>query len=158
IIHDTPSEPLGPWVLPGAYTVRLSVNGQLYTEPLIVKMDPRVTTSPEGLEQQYALSMQCYRGMLDIHQATEAGGKHREQLKTLRELLAKVKKDEKKSNGSETPPSPGTSISQAIESFDDKLADLLGAERPRRRGGRRRTSGQEKPTLSRIGGDLGTLL
>lgn len=158
IIHDTPSEPLGPWALPGIYTVRLTANGRSYTQPLIVKMDPRVTTPPEGLEQQYALSMQCYQGMQDIHQATEAGRKLREQLKTLRELLAKVKKDEKQSNDTETPPSPGAPNSQAIESFDEKLADLLGAERPRRRGGRRRTSDQEKPTLSRIGGDLGTLL
>ena len=30
-----------PLVLPGTYTVRLSVNGKVYTQPLVVKIDPR---------------------------------------------------------------------------------------------------------------------
>ena len=32
----------GPTVLPGNYTVKLTVNGKSYTQPLTVKMDPRV--------------------------------------------------------------------------------------------------------------------
>jgi hypothetical protein len=28
-------------VLPGIYTVKLSVGGKTYTQPLVVKMDPR---------------------------------------------------------------------------------------------------------------------
>jgi photosystem II stability/assembly factor-like uncharacterized protein len=32
----------GPTVLPGIYTARLTVNGKSYTQPLVVKMDPRV--------------------------------------------------------------------------------------------------------------------
>jgi hypothetical protein len=31
----------GAAVLPGTYTVRLTVDGKSYTEPLVVKMDPR---------------------------------------------------------------------------------------------------------------------
>jgi len=31
-----------PTVLPGNYTVRLTVAGQSYTQPLVVKPDPRV--------------------------------------------------------------------------------------------------------------------
>jgi photosystem II stability/assembly factor-like uncharacterized protein len=31
----------GPTVLPGTYTVKLTVNGKSYTQPLVVKMDPR---------------------------------------------------------------------------------------------------------------------
>jgi hypothetical protein len=30
-----------PAVLPGTYTVRLTVEGRTYSQPLIVKMDPR---------------------------------------------------------------------------------------------------------------------
>ena len=30
-----------PIVLPGVYTVKLSVGGKNYTQPLVVKMDPR---------------------------------------------------------------------------------------------------------------------
>jgi hypothetical protein len=62
VYRDTPSEPVGPTVLPGEYSVRLTVGGRTFTQPLTVKMDPRVTTPPAGLERQFRLSMQCYEG------------------------------------------------------------------------------------------------
>ncbi|HEY5218960.1 MAG TPA: hypothetical protein VIJ16_04080, partial [Gemmatimonadaceae bacterium] len=57
IPHDTPRLPLGTSVLPGKYTVRLTVNGKRYTQPLIVKMDPRVHATSADLQEQFALSM-----------------------------------------------------------------------------------------------------
>jgi photosystem II stability/assembly factor-like uncharacterized protein len=48
--HRTPLTPQGPLVLPGTYTVRLTVDGRSETAPLIVKMDPRVRTSAVDLE------------------------------------------------------------------------------------------------------------
>ncbi len=54
--RDTPREPRGPWVLPGTYTVRLAVDGKVYTQPLTVRMDPRVRTPAGGLAQQFALA------------------------------------------------------------------------------------------------------
>ena len=56
IYRNTPTVPMGPTVLPGQYSVKLTVNGKSYTEPLTVKMDPRVTTPPEGLAKMFALS------------------------------------------------------------------------------------------------------
>ncbi|MBV9775104.1 MAG: glycoside hydrolase [Gemmatimonadetes bacterium] len=50
---NTPREPRGPWVLPGSYTVRLTVDGRAYTQPLVVRMDPRVHTPAAGLAQQF---------------------------------------------------------------------------------------------------------
>jgi photosystem II stability/assembly factor-like uncharacterized protein len=41
IYHDTPAEPLGAWVPPGDYTVRLTVEGKTFTQPMTVKADPR---------------------------------------------------------------------------------------------------------------------
>jgi photosystem II stability/assembly factor-like uncharacterized protein len=46
----TPLTPQGPLVLPGIYTVKLTVDGKSETQPLTVKMDPRVHTSPADLE------------------------------------------------------------------------------------------------------------
>src|SRR6185295_14191316 len=63
IYRDTPLYPLGPAVLPGNYTVKLTANGQSQTQPLVVKMDPRVKTLPAGLERQFKYSMDAYRGM-----------------------------------------------------------------------------------------------
>jgi photosystem II stability/assembly factor-like uncharacterized protein len=56
ILHDTPRMPLGPAVLPGTYTIRLTVDGKSYTHPLTVKIDPRVRASPADLQQQFALA------------------------------------------------------------------------------------------------------
>ena len=47
--HRTPLEPQGPPVLPGTYRVRLTVDGRSQTQPLTVKMDPRVHTSAADL-------------------------------------------------------------------------------------------------------------
>ena len=56
IYRDTPRYPLGASVLPGVYTVKLTVDGKSYTQPLTVKMDPRVKTPAAGLLQQFTLS------------------------------------------------------------------------------------------------------
>jgi photosystem II stability/assembly factor-like uncharacterized protein len=52
---DTPREPLGPFVLPGTYTVKLTVDGKALTRALTVKLDPRVRMSAADLAAQLAL-------------------------------------------------------------------------------------------------------
>ena len=47
----------GPMVLPGTYTLRLTVGGQSLTTPVEVRLDPRVTVSRADLEEQLALSL-----------------------------------------------------------------------------------------------------
>jgi photosystem II stability/assembly factor-like uncharacterized protein len=69
--YNTAREPHGPWVVPGTYTVRLTVNGTTDTQPLTVRMDPRVKTPAATLARQFALSKGVYddinrtRGALD---------------------------------------------------------------------------------------------
>ncbi len=57
VANNTPVSPVGPSVLPGRYTVRLTVGGQSQSQPLVVAMDPRVTTAQAELARQFALSM-----------------------------------------------------------------------------------------------------
>ncbi len=71
VAHNTASPPNSPWVAPGAYTVKLTVAGQSYTQPMTVKMDPRVKTPPLGLAQQFTLSKQMYDGMLDAQKVLQ---------------------------------------------------------------------------------------
>jgi photosystem II stability/assembly factor-like uncharacterized protein len=52
IYGDTPRFPLGPAVLPGTYTVRLTANGRSFTQPLTIKIDPRVEITDAGLRLQ----------------------------------------------------------------------------------------------------------
>jgi len=56
VVHQTPADPRGPWVLPGDYRVRLSLSGKVLERPLRVALDPRVKTSPADLERQFALA------------------------------------------------------------------------------------------------------
>ena len=60
IYRNTPVMPVGPWVLPGRYTVKLTVDGNTFTQPLTVKMDPRVNTPAAELARQFRLSMKLY--------------------------------------------------------------------------------------------------
>jgi len=57
VYHDTPREPRGPWVLPGRYTVRLTVAEHTLTRALSVTMDPRVAAAPRALDRQLALAL-----------------------------------------------------------------------------------------------------
>ena len=56
IVHDTPAEPRGPWVLPGSYVVRLRAGGKVLDRTLRVVMDPRVRTPPADVEHQFDLA------------------------------------------------------------------------------------------------------
>ena len=70
IAGDTPREPLGPFVLPGTYTVKLTVDGSVFEQLLTVKMDPRVTMSSADLGAQLAL----LRRIISIFERLEAEG------------------------------------------------------------------------------------
>jgi photosystem II stability/assembly factor-like uncharacterized protein len=79
--HDTPLAPSSPWVLPGHYLVKLAVDGKSYTQPLAIRMDPRVKTPLAGLEQQFALSIELYDGAKEVANAAQQLGGIRAQLK-----------------------------------------------------------------------------
>ncbi len=55
--HRTHAAVDAPWVAPGTYTVRLTANGKSFTQPIVVKMDPRVKITPE-VQQIFTLTTQ----------------------------------------------------------------------------------------------------
>jgi photosystem II stability/assembly factor-like uncharacterized protein len=57
--RSSPS-PSSPWAPPGQYTVRLTVAGKSYTQPLTVRLDPRVKISPSALAENTRLSLEMY--------------------------------------------------------------------------------------------------
>ena len=56
-VFDSADNPKGPLALPGQYQVRLTAEGKTLTEPLTVKLDPRVKATPEALRQEFDLSL-----------------------------------------------------------------------------------------------------
>ena len=69
--HDTVTEPIAPWAPPGQYTVKLTVDGRSHTQPLTLKMDPRVKTPAAGLAQQFTLSKGLYDDLLSVQKSLD---------------------------------------------------------------------------------------
>jgi photosystem II stability/assembly factor-like uncharacterized protein len=67
--HRTYPSVNSPWAPPGSYTVRLSVDGKTYTQPLVLRLDPRVKTPAAGLAQLAVLSREMYDGAVAAHTA-----------------------------------------------------------------------------------------
>jgi photosystem II stability/assembly factor-like uncharacterized protein len=51
-----------PWAAPGTYTVRLTVDGAALTQPIAVKLDPRVKTPVAAITQVSTLSREMWDG------------------------------------------------------------------------------------------------
>ena len=64
--------------------MKLTVDGKSYTQPLTLKMDPRVKTPPLGLAQQFTLSKQLYDGIIEAQKSLE-------ELRALKGRLARVR-------------------------------------------------------------------
>ncbi len=112
IVGSTPLPPQGPLVLPGKYDVRLKAGGQVFRQPLEVKMDPRVAAVRNELQSSLELQLKI-SGLLgknfDAHQ----------QAKGVRERLADLMKRPK-----EDP------VAVAASVLDAKVAELAGEATP----------------------------
>jgi len=69
---NTPLSPRGVLAHPGEYSVRLTAGGQALTQPLTLRMDPRVETPEPELRQQLELSLRVDSLLLRDQQALEA--------------------------------------------------------------------------------------
>jgi photosystem II stability/assembly factor-like uncharacterized protein len=123
IPHNTAPQATSPWVMPGEYTVVLSVNGKSYSQPLTIKMDPRVKTPNTDLAQQFKLSQQMYNDLLTVVPASD-------QVDALRKQLSDLKKA-----------STNSELATAINGLDQKLQALAGGVT------RRPGPGSEPPNL-----------
>ncbi|HEY8310836.1 MAG TPA: hypothetical protein VIG47_09780, partial [Gemmatimonadaceae bacterium] len=58
----TPASPEGPMAPPGVYTIRLTVDGKSYTQPVTVRNDPRSLATAADMKAQTALLMKISAG------------------------------------------------------------------------------------------------
>jgi len=66
---DEGRPPHGPRVAPGMYQVRLTVDGQSFTQPLQIEMDPRSSATAAVLQQQQQVGLQIYADTIRSRQA-----------------------------------------------------------------------------------------
>ena len=110
IAHNTPPEPTGPWAMPGNYSAVLTVNGKSDSQPLTLKMDPRVQASDRDLAEQFALSKQLY----DARPELEKIGR---EFDAVNEQLTKAK--ERATNN--------PAVAPQLDAFGKKLAEFAPA-------------------------------
>ncbi|MEZ4947236.1 MAG: glycoside hydrolase [Cyclobacteriaceae bacterium] len=72
VYQNTPTGPQGPFVMPGKYTVRLTVDGKIMEQPLEIKMDPRVSISATDLKAQHDYSVECYKAYHELQALRES--------------------------------------------------------------------------------------
>jgi hypothetical protein len=89
VAGSTNPGPHGPQVIPGVYTLKLTVDGQVYTRKVTVVNDPRVGQSAELMA---ALQSQNKLSMLAVHGMEQSYAGH-EEVDAVREQLASLTKD-----------------------------------------------------------------
>jgi hypothetical protein len=114
IPYNTVPAPSTPWVNPGTYTVKLTVDGKSYTQPIEVKQDPRVKTPALAMQQVYSLTRAMYYRAADARIAATKLGAVRQQIAKLQAQGA---------------------VAQALAAFGQKAGALEGAP-PAAGGGR----------------------
>jgi photosystem II stability/assembly factor-like uncharacterized protein len=116
IPHNTPwHEPQGTMVLPGRYEVRLTVGGQVYRQPIAVKLDPRLKVSAAELTRQLQLAQKIAASM----NATYEGYNQAAQWRT--ELADRVAQLQKAGNAPDA-----LAAAQAAETKAQGLTDAAG--------------------------------
>jgi photosystem II stability/assembly factor-like uncharacterized protein len=129
----TPPSPEGPLAPPGTYTIRLTVDGKSYAQPLTVHNDPRSPASVADVRAQHALLMKIDGG---LHAAWDG---HEEAI-ALREAASAV-----------ASASTSADARTAVADFIARIDSVAG--NPAGRGGFRR--GREtSPTFVAASGEL----
>ena len=126
--HETEMDPTGPWVMPGQYTVVLTANGKTLTQPLTIKLDPRVKTPATGIAQQFTLSKRLYDAALSLTPAIQHADAIRSQLKEMK---------------------PQGAAQESVAAFTKKFDAVVGGG-----GGRRRGSAAAADSLASVRGTL----
>jgi photosystem II stability/assembly factor-like uncharacterized protein len=86
--RNTTPQATSPWAAPGDYTVALTVDGKMFTQPLTVAMDPRVKASAADLQEQFDLSWRLYQLRLKLAPMGEKFDDIAEQLTKLKARAA----------------------------------------------------------------------
>ena len=72
--------PAGPLAVPGTYTVKLTANGKSSTQPLTIKLDPRVKTQQDALERQFGLASKLAARLGEVSAALQQVGDLQKQI------------------------------------------------------------------------------
>ncbi|MEQ1353065.1 MAG: hypothetical protein ABLT11_03545, partial [Candidatus Acidiferrum sp.] len=104
--------PSAPHALPGRYKAKLTVNGTSYEQPLVVKMDPRVKTSPVDLQKMFSAESLLAKNVAELSAA----------MRQAKDMQATIAVRSKGAAGK-------ARVIEALADLDRKTRELVGAEK-----------------------------
>jgi photosystem II stability/assembly factor-like uncharacterized protein len=110
-VHASFYGPKPPLALPGKYTVKLTVNGRSQSQPLALKMDPRIKTSQADLEKMFRAESRVAKNLADLSTAMKQAQELEASLAARRKAMS--------SNGE---------VAEALAALDRKTAELMGVQ------------------------------
>ena len=123
--------------MPGKYTVKLTVEDKTYTQPLTVRMDPRIQTSEADLRRQFEMEAGIVEGMNESFEA----------LQQVRALRPQLTDRAGKAKGP---------LADSLSAFDKQMAELEGVSQAAFFGVP--PSGKQSENLSTLNQHFGQLL
>ncbi len=85
---NTAPDATSPWLMPGVYIAKLTVDGKEFFQAFNVKMDPRVKTNPKDLQLQHDLSLMCYNNIKKCMKELEYTDANTEKAKNLSKFIS----------------------------------------------------------------------
>jgi photosystem II stability/assembly factor-like uncharacterized protein len=146
---NTVPTPNSIWAAPGAYTVKLTAAGKSVSQPLTLRLDPRVKTPPAEIARISEMSKALYDGAVGVQAALQQMRAIRAQIKPLIEKAGQAP------------------IAKTLAAFDQKAGAIEGAAGGGMgqrgggappAGGERGGAGAAGDTLSSIGSSLTSLM
>jgi len=132
----------GPLALPGNYTIRLTAHGKNNSQPLIIKLDPRVKTPQDALLRQFELATKISARESEVSAAL------RQIAELQKQLGARKKEVSEKSDVAKTLDELNQKLAAMVASDDDGGFGLYGLAFPRK----------EPESLSKVASSLNGLL
>ncbi|MCY4572335.1 MAG: hypothetical protein OXF01_05990 [Gemmatimonadetes bacterium] len=116
LVMDGPDdEPMGPGprVLPGTYTVALTVGGETMEQSVEVRLDPRVSISRSDLLARHEAMLSSYR----------LSGPRNQAAQRMQQMMQQVTRAEQRANDAESVPED---LAEEIEAVREALQELQG--------------------------------
>ncbi|HTS12604.1 MAG TPA: hypothetical protein VMH00_10840 [Candidatus Limnocylindrales bacterium] len=127
----------GVTALPGSYTVKLTVGGKAYEQPLVVKMDPRIKISPADLQRQFAVATEISRRQNEINSARH----------DVEQIISQIHQLRSQAGGN-------SGLTEALDSLNQKASDVGGTAPPPVAPGNRPEPPKDRTSLTFLGGEF----
>jgi photosystem II stability/assembly factor-like uncharacterized protein len=140
-LHRSLYGPSGPWALPGNYIVKLTANGKSSSQPLSVKIDPRISTTTEALEREFRAASRLSAALGEVLAA-------RQQAEELQKQIASRSKES----------AGGAELAAPLADLARKVAGLTGVEDREGFGFYELSLPANEPSLHKVSAALTSLL